>query len=359
MSAFSIIFTVAGWCFGAINAIENIQCTPSQQFKDSVKFHQCKTEARRRLAERPPPYIESRFSKADASSVLPFCDYLYELETECLPLYSSACHPGKSWQVLQMMWVRQELEQSLAVLPRDQYFHCNTTQNMIHPNEIAAMKEMIKQRDWVGNSRFCRFLLSYKVTSSPNFWLYSIMRCDGRCDPKGVLEDPFRVSPDIFNPPREYRKKVRVVDFKDDDYLTPAMNDTIVKYETCLANLGYPHDVQSYVLNETSPQTNFQHKIIQDQLQTRSCSVITSYVHDCQPLLSRCLSTSNIETIRTQDASWLVSELNTVMNKINIEFNFTNCDVVGGEVSSSPVLIISNIILTFVIIASMIILLFD
>ena len=205
------------------------------------------------------------------------------------------------------------------------------------------------------------------------------MRCDGRCDPKGVLEDPFRVSPDIFNPPREYRKKVRVVDFKDDDYLTPAMNDTIVKYETCLANLGYPHDVQSYVLNETSPQTNFQHKIIQDQLQTRSCSVITSYVHDCQPLLSRCLSTSNVETIRTQvgaklsellklvkimnltfqDASWLVSELNTVMNKINIEFNFTNCDVVGGEVSSSPVLIISNIILTFVIIASMIILLLD
>ena len=46
------------------------------------------------------------------------------------------------------------------------------------------------------------------------------------------------------------------------------------------------------------------------------------------------------------------------MQKINIEFNFTSCDVVGGEVSSSSVLI-SNIILTFVIIASMIVLLLD
>ena len=41
------------------------------------------------------------------------------------------------------------------------------------------------------------------------------MRCDGKCDPEDVLEVPYRMSPNIYNPPREYRKRVRVVDFKD------------------------------------------------------------------------------------------------------------------------------------------------
>ena len=89
-----------------------------------------------------------------------------------------------------------------------------------------------------------------------------------------------------------------------------------------------------------------QHKQCRDHSHTGWCKII------------RIKSCEHCE-FNFQDASWLVSELNTVMNKINIEFNFTNCDVVGGEVSSSPVLIISNIILTFVIIASMIILLLD
>ena len=103
---------------------------------------------------------------------MPFCDYLYELETECLTVYSSECHPGKSWQVLQMMWVRQELEQSLAVLPRDQFFHCNTTHNTLHRNEIAAMKEMIKQRDWVGNSRWELNIQYDKLISSEKVKLF-------------------------------------------------------------------------------------------------------------------------------------------------------------------------------------------
>ena len=82
-AAFSVIFTIAGWCFGAIDASKqsNVtldlmtnmelsaqnqrQCTPEQQFKDSVTFYQCKTEALRKLTERPPPYIESRFKQVN------------------------------------------------------------------------------------------------------------------------------------------------------------------------------------------------------------------------------------------------------------------------------------------------------
>ena len=127
---------------------------------------------------------------------------MYELETVCLPLYSEACHPGKAAMVLHGLWVRQELERSLGVFPRDQFFQCNTTHKMLHPNEIAAMREMIKERDWIANSRFCRYLMSYKVSPAPNYWLYSTLRCDGKCDPEDILEIPFRVSPDVNNPPR-------------------------------------------------------------------------------------------------------------------------------------------------------------
>ena len=57
----------------------------------------------------------------------------------------------------------------------------------------------------------CRYLSIYNLTiylrylqvvPAPNYWLYSILRCDGKCDPEDVLDIPFRVSPDVNNPPR-------------------------------------------------------------------------------------------------------------------------------------------------------------
>ena len=90
----------------------------------------------------------------------------------------------------------------MTVFPRDQYFSCNTTEKLIHHNELAAMREMVRERDWVGNSRFCRYLQSYSVQAAPNYWLYSLVRCDGKCDPGDTLYIPFRLSPTIYNPPR-------------------------------------------------------------------------------------------------------------------------------------------------------------
>ena len=167
---------------------------------------------------------------------LPFCDYLYSLDTECLPLYSPSCSPPKVRQVVAGAWLRQELQRSLTVFPRDQYFSCNTTHNIIHHTELAAMREMIRgvsknknkrvfdwdkgginnliiqkfvfltpflsERDWVANSRFCRYLRSHSVGAAPNYWLYALVRCDGKCDPGDSLDIPFRVSPTINNPPR-------------------------------------------------------------------------------------------------------------------------------------------------------------
>ena len=56
-------------------------------------------------------------------------------------------------QVMLGVWVRQELKNSLSVLPRNQFFHCNTTKEILHEKELNAMKEMVKVKDWFANSR--------------------------------------------------------------------------------------------------------------------------------------------------------------------------------------------------------------
>ena len=47
---------------------------------------------------------------------------------------------------------------------------------------------------------------------------------------------------------REYRKRVRVIDFREPGYLSRAMNDTVARYGGCLARLGVPDTTQQYVL---------------------------------------------------------------------------------------------------------------
>ena len=122
------------------------------------------------------------------------------MERDCLPLLT--CYPRPHLSLLRSVWLRQELEPSLRVLPRDQYFQCNSTMAVLDRQEVRAMKEMVSERDWLANSRFCPYLLTYSVQPSPNYWLYSMLRCDGRCDQNNKLQLPFRVSPTINNPPR-------------------------------------------------------------------------------------------------------------------------------------------------------------
>ena len=95
-------------------------------------------------------------------------------------------------------------------------------------------------------------MLNYEVEEPPNCWLYSMLRCDGKCDAEDQLEIPFRVSPAVSNPPREYRKKVRVIDFKNEAYLNPTMNESINKYQAYLSSIGYPNNIPQYIRGVTS-----------------------------------------------------------------------------------------------------------
>ena len=184
----------------------------------------------------------------------------------------------------------------------------------------------------------------YEVEEPPNYWMHSMLRCDGKCDPEDQLEIPFRVSPAVSNPPREYRKKVRVIDFKNEAYLNPAMNGSINKYQACLTSIGYPSNIPQYIKGITSKdeETSKEPVSIQaEEVKHRSCGVITTFITACMPILNKCLSTSNTEIIRAKDATWLVSQVNLAVSEIKnklFKFHHTECEILGGKVSSATFL---------------------
>ena len=182
-----------------------------------------------------------------------------------------------------------------------------------------------------------------------------MLRCDGKCDPEDQLEIPFRVSPAISNPPREYRKKVRVVDFKNSAYLNPAMNDSIFNYQSCLTSMGYPNNIPEYIkgISKGLEDATKESSLIQAQnIKQRSCAVITTFVKECMPILNKCLSSSNAEIIRAKDASWFVTQMEDVVKEMEdnqdmFKFDHTECEVLGGEVSYAVLLVLARSSLVF------------
>ena len=204
--------------------------------------------------------------------------------------------------------------------------------------------------------RHCKYLLSYAVEDPPNYWMNSMLRCDGKCDPEDQLEIPFRVSPAISNPPREYRKKVRVIDFKNEAYLNTAMNDSINNYQSCLTSMGYPAHIPQYIkgIPTDNKETSKDSSSFQpEEIKHRSCAVITTFVEECMQILNKCLSTSNAEIIRAKDAMWFVTQVKVVAKEMEdnhegFEFDHTECEVLGGEVSTATLAGLARIVLVII-----------
>ena len=156
----------------------------------------------------------------------------------------------------------------------------------------------------------------------PNYWMHSMLCCDGKCDAEDQLEIPFRVSPAVSNPPREYRKRVCVIDFKNDAYLNPAMNGIINNYLACLTSIGYPSNIPQYIKGITKDEETSKEPVsIQaEEIEHRSCGLITTFITACMPILNKCLSTSNAEIIRAKDATWLVSQVNHAVSEIKNKY---------------------------------------
>ena len=138
---------------------------------------------------------------------------------------------------------------------------------------------------------------------------------------------------------REYRKRVRVVDYRDPDYLNPAMKESLESYERCLAGLGFPHNLTGEQGgNRPALSGPTEPSVVAAELErqkSRACGVVGHYLLHCQPLLATCLSAPSQERVRARDAAWLVSRITENIGRA--QFSFTDCEVVGlgGHIVSS------------------------
>ena len=136
---------------------------------------------------------------------------------------------------------------------------------------------------------------------------------------------------------REYRKRVRVIDYRDADYLNTAMNETLENYERCLVGLGFPHNLTGEQGKDNPPRLEADLEADLEDLKSRSCGLIERYLSECQPVLARCLSAPSQELVRSREAAWLVERLtaNIRRRQGGAQFHFTDCQVLGGKVVSS------------------------
>ena len=51
-------------------------------------------------------------------------------------------------------------------------------------------------------------------------------------------------------------------------------------------------------------------------------------------LLGRCLTATSLEMVRAKDAAWLVSQVSGVMREHEVEFQYGDCQVLGGSLST-------------------------
>ena len=134
---------------------------------------------------------------------------------------------------------------------------------------------------------------------------------------------------------------MRVIDYRDSDYLNTAMKETQESYERCLTGLGFPHNLTGEEGRDTTAPTPSSEVATEvARLASRSCGVFGRYLHLCQPLLSRCLTAPSQELVRSRDAGWLVSRLTQEVRRLEggAQFSLTDCEVLGGEVVSSATL---------------------
>ena len=132
---------------------------------------------------------------------------------------------------------------------------------------------------------------------------------------------------------------MRVVDYRDPDYLNTAMQQSLKSYERCLAGLGFPHNLTGEEGGHSPARPGpTEPSLVAAQLERqkrRGCSVVGHYLLHCQPLLSRCLSAPSQERVRAKDAAWLVRRITE--NIGGAQFSFTDCEVLGlgGQIVSS------------------------
>jgi hypothetical protein len=244
------------------------------------------------------------------------CEYLEELHSICLPLYSN-CTAGRA--AVAGMWVRQAVAETELYGAPGELLACPAAAASLELGELAAAGEMVKAAYWRQDSRNCRYLLHYHSTPLPlplyNHNLDKIMRCDSKCDPEGSLPRPFPLFPE------------------EKAHINQRMNHTIFEYNQCLTNVGM---ITNMSLRANLTESTWSRS---GEVKWSTCASLKTFVQNCTAALLTCLEGDNAEVVLAQDFSRMVHlvmeglEGNAKREEVFGDFDHTHCDVFGGDIS--------------------------
>ena len=149
-----------------------------------------------------------------------------------------------------------------------------------------------------------------------NHNLDKILRCDGKCDPEGSLPHPFP----LFQ--------------EEDAHINSQMNQTIVAYSQCLADVGL--NSSDPVLRTNLTQATWQNS---NDVKWSTCASLKTFVRNCSLALLTCLEGDTAEVVLAQDFTRMVNlvkegiEQNVKKQEVFPDFDHTRCDIFGGDVS--------------------------
>jgi len=319
------------------------RCSTGELVLTSVNYLDCRNREAEKLTIQSGTIYASRTQQH--GSRYSVCDFLKQLRSYCLPLYSR-CLRDNMLEAVKQMWVRQELRDTQLYASHGELLYCHGIRDILSRDEVDDAKEMIQANDWDTDSKYCRYNMDYEVTSDrPILWLYSILRCDGSCDPERRLSIPYRVSPRNPNPPKAYRKMRRVVNFHDRGYLNREMNYTVLDYQECLDSLDPVITVREQT-REMQPW----------YAERRGCAVLERYINRCVRILGRCLQPGTIEVVLARDAGQLIITVEDAVRRMTgtDRFTHTSCKVFGGDIDGDGVSGI-HVKMTFVVILQLLV----
>lgn len=314
-------------------------CSEGRSRLDSVAFLACQQHHLARL-HRMGIWITRSLDPnwQKPSDGLSVCEYMDLLNSSCLSLYSN-CTLAR--EAVRETWVRQAVADTELYGSFGEMLTCESTSQNLNSTEVGAISQMLEENYWRQDSGNCQYLLHYQAIGLPlpvyNHNLDKILRCDEKCDPERLLPQPFP----LFEEERAH--------------INSQMNSTIVTYSQCLTDVG----IISPLLEETLNHTGGNHAraslpSLQANLSTadwsnssdikwRTCASLKTFIRNCTVAMNSCLSEERAEVVLTRDFARMLDlvKVGIAQNrgKVFKDFEHTDCDIFGGDVSAGPNLI--------------------
>lgn len=325
MVSLVILFVIVS---SSVLAEEEPVCSEGQFFLDSINFYDCKTASFKKLTD-------NRFNKGSENYEKPsgsfsVCEYIDHLADHCSKEYSS-CWTSQDTKEMMTMWMREAVRTTVIYGPPGEIATCDGITDFVDNEERNTIKELTKDSwfRWEAESQNCKYLYGYWSGSYQNN-LDRILRCEEKCNPNQEPNNPFITT---ILTEDQYNNKIAVVpnNIDDPEYMNLAMNNTIINYFTCLDKVGH--------WENQDLKRNLSHANSNDYKTAKwtTCASLTTYIRECVPILMECLDRGSAENVIAGDAFTMSLSIQDGLAAANDDlfagFNYTDCDVFGGDQS--------------------------